>query len=64
MARANKNLFCSENEIDITDFSIRIRYFFGQNVHGIDVSHWQGNINWSTWPVMAKSMLGQKLQRE
>lgn len=21
--------------------------FFGQNVHGIDVSHWQGNINWS-----------------
>ena len=47
MARANKIYSVARTKLILLIFLFAYAIFFGQNVHGIDVSHWQGNINWS-----------------
>ena len=47
MARANKIYSVARTKLILLIFLFAYAIFFGQNVHGIDVSHWQGNINWN-----------------
>lgn len=47
MAHANKIYSVARTKLILLIFLFAYAIFFGQNVHGIDVSHWQGNINWS-----------------
>ena len=47
MARANKIYSVARTKLILLIFLFAYAIFFGQNIHGIDVSHWQGNINWN-----------------
>ena len=47
MTYANKIYSVVRTKLILLIFLFAYAIFFGQNIHGIDVSHWQGNINWS-----------------
>ena len=47
MVHTNKIYSVARTKLILLIFLFEYAIFFGQNVHGIDVSHWQGNINWS-----------------